>query len=429
MAMQEFSGFEYLLIDAANQFGLDKERFDSRLIWAWDAFDNLELLIPEAPKKTRPAFEKAVQVIRSVCNGNPTGHRMGMDAICSGMAIISALTGCIKGCEATGLISDVKSERPNAYTAVADAMARHLGGQQFVIDPDDVKKAVMTSLYGSKATPKRLFGNPDNPDEVTPELAAFYTAVSEVAPGASLFMDAALALWQPFALSHTWTLPDGHVSCVKVLETVEKRLRVDEMNGTSFTYRWTENIGQESGLSLVANITHSVDSYLLRTLIRHTNYDVKEFNLYRKLFSTDHVQQLPNDYQPTHKAINKTTQQMITLYARTGIADIRILESLSIPDISALSKQHINALLRIIERSLEHDPFEIIAVHDEFTSHVNNMNHTRNQYRHILADLAESNLLTSIFRQISGNSNGEYTKQEGWQSVSDLIRESNYALS
>lgn len=429
MAMQKFTGFEYLLIDAANQFGLDKERFDSRIIWAKSNFDQLELLIPECPKKTRPAFEKAVQVIRSVCNGKPTGHRMGMDAICSGMAIISALTGCAKGCEATGLISDEDSERPNAYTAVADAMSRHLGGQQFVVDPDDVKKAVMTSLYGSKATPKRLFGNPDNPDEVTPELAAFYAAVEEVAPGASLFMDAALALWQPFALSHTWTLPDGHISSVKVMEPVEKRLRVDELNGTSFTYRWKENIGQESGLSLVANITHSVDAYLLRTLIRRTNYDLKKFKMYRKLFSADQIQQLPDDHQPTHTATSKTTQQMITLYDRTGIADIRILDSLSIPDISALSKKHISALLRIIERSLEHEPFEIIAVHDEFTSHVNNMNYARNQYRHILADLAESNLLTDIFRQISGNSNGEYTKQEGWHRVPDLIRQSNYALS
>ena len=59
--MQKFSGFEYLLLDVAGQFGLDKEKFDDRLTWAKANYDQFELLISEAPVKTRPAYEKAVQ--------------------------------------------------------------------------------------------------------------------------------------------------------------------------------------------------------------------------------------------------------------------------------------------------------------------------------------------------------------------------------
>lgn len=426
--MQTFSGFEYLLIDAANQFGLDKEKFDSRLIWAKQNYDKLEYFIPEAPMKTRPAYEKAVQTIRSAAKGEPTGHRVGFDAICSGMQIMSALTNCEHGCEATGLISDEHSERPNAYTKVADAMAHHLSGAQVVVDAADVKAAVMTSLYGSKAVPRNLFGSPNPEDPPTPELLAFYAALMDVAPGASKLLDALLSLWQPFAPKHYWSLPDGHVASVKVMQKVEKRIRVDELNGTSFTYEWYENEGSETGLSLVANVVHSVDAYVLRTLVRRCMYDSMQIKCFHKEILEELLRrELGTSQQVMMLPISKKASNLITLFITTNIADISILNHITIRETRLLSTKHLEELLSIIQQMVIHEPFEVIAVHDEFTCHANNMNHLRNHYRHILADLAESTLLTHVFQQVSGLE-GTYTKEPS-NNLAQRIRQCNYALS
>lgn len=425
--MQTFSGFDYLLLDVAGQFGLDKEKFDDRLTWAKANYDQFELLISEAPVKTRPAYEKAVQTVRQAVKGEPVGHRVGMDAICSGMQIMSALTRCEKGCMATGLIDT--GVRPNAYTAVADRMAHYLAGQQMIVAPEDVKKAVMNSLYGSKATPRRLFGNPDPEAPPTPELIAFYSALGDVAPGASELMDQLLNLWQPFALKHEWVLPDGHVSSVKVMVAKEKRLRVEELNNASLTYIWRENEGTDFGLSLIANVTHSVDAYILRCLVRQCMYDKDLFITFKSKITADlNNRTLYNSEEPTHKPINTTAAYLQKRFEETQIADVLILDHLSYRDIESLSTKHLEKLLDVMNRSLEHEPFETICVHDEFTAHPNNLNYLRNHYRNILADLSESTLLTDVFQQISGLQ-GEYELQKSDKDITALIRQSNYSLS
>ena len=80
--MITFTGFEYLLIDAANNFGLDKLRFEDRIQWARDNLDHLEDLLDQA--ETKPLYLKAVMAIRKAQAGQPTGHLVAMDATCSG---------------------------------------------------------------------------------------------------------------------------------------------------------------------------------------------------------------------------------------------------------------------------------------------------------------------------------------------------------
>lgn len=424
--MQTFTGFEYLLIDAANQYGLDKENFKSRLIWAKTNYDQLELLIPDCPAKTRPAFEKVVQVIRKAAKGEAIGHRVGFDAICSGMQLMSAMTNCLSGATATGLVDPHR--RPNAYTEVGDAMSSYLQGEQIVVDAADVKQAVLTTLYGSKAVPKRLFGDPDPDAPATPELKAFYAAVREVAPGASMLMDDLLAVWQPFALKHEWTLPDNHLASVKVMQKVSKRLRVDELNNSSFTYEWYENCGAETGLSLVANVTHSVDAYVLRTLVRRCMYDPLKVDYFYDKCLTELVRrELGGQQETSFNPINKETKVLMTRFMETQLPDILIFDYIKGNELCLLDEHHISGLLRIMFEMRKHSPFEIICVHDEFTAHPNNVNELRNHYRHILADLAESTILSDIFSQITGT-DINYQKL-GHPDVADKIRGSNYALS
>ena len=48
MAMQLFSGKQYLQIDVANNFGLDKEDWDTRLDWFAQTEGDLEHLVKDA---------------------------------------------------------------------------------------------------------------------------------------------------------------------------------------------------------------------------------------------------------------------------------------------------------------------------------------------------------------------------------------------
>lgn len=249
MAMKMYSGFEYLLIDLANAYGHDKLLFDERIQWARDNMDQLEALADQA--ETKPLYIKALMAIRKAQAGLPTGHMVGVDGCCSGIQVMSVLTGCVAGATSTGLITPNK--RADAYyetTKIMNEILSGVGGSVSV-PRKKAKAALMTSFYGSKKTPKDLFG------EDTPELSAFYQAAQIIAPGAWELLQDLLASWQPYALEHSWKMPDGYDVRIKVMTKKEARIEVDELDHASFTYEFYENEGQKKGLSNAANVTHS----------------------------------------------------------------------------------------------------------------------------------------------------------------------------
>ncbi len=63
---------------------------------------------------------------------------------------------------------------------------------------------------------------------------------------------------------------------------------------------------------------------------------------------------------------------------------------------------------------------------DEFKCHPNHMNHLRQQYINVFADLAESNILSDILSQIHG-CKGTFPKLS--DNLGEITRGSNYALS
>ena len=80
--MLTFTGFEYLLIDCANHFGLDKLTFEARIGWGRTNLDQLESLTGEA--ESAYLYMKSVAAIRKAQKGIPTGHLVALDAVCSG---------------------------------------------------------------------------------------------------------------------------------------------------------------------------------------------------------------------------------------------------------------------------------------------------------------------------------------------------------
>lgn len=416
--MQHFTGYEYLQIDVANAFGLDKKLFPQRIAWATEHLDHLESLAEQA--ETPELYTKAVMALRDAEAGKAIGHRVGLDAICSGIQVMSALTGCEAGAKATGLIDT--GIRPDAYTTVTDTMNQilHSEGIKVDIPRKDAKQATMTSFYGSRKTPKDIFGVD------TPELSAFYMAIQSVAPGAWELLQELLGSWQPFALMHRWVLPDGFVARVKVMEKVEKRLEIDELDHATFTYEWYENTGTESGLSNVANVVHSVDAYLLRSLIRRCNYDPAATSWAIQYVFTELMQRDVYDQVALHPCgAPDEFQKYVERFEATNMVDAVIIPYLDAWTVRFLSTDHLRRLNVMMEEMLDHATFPIVSIHDDFTAHPNNLNVLRQQYINIFAEMAESTILDDIFQTLTGMQ-GHYTKLS--HNLSQQIRQAEYPL-
>jgi hypothetical protein len=406
--MRYYTAFEYLCIDVANQYGLDKELFETRIEWTLTRLWYLEILGDEREHwKEKPLYIKAVRALRDVQQGKPTGHMMGLDAVCSGLQLMSVLTGCKSGSTSTGLINPDK--RSDAYTDVLRVMQKILPGLPDA-ERQSIKDAAVAAFYGSKAEPERLFG------EDTPELKAFHLALYQVGPGACRLLQALLDSWQPYALEHSWVLPDNHHIHVKVMDLKTARIRIDELN-SSFTYEYSENTGTKRGLSNAANVIHSIDAYVLRCLVRRCSYDLGVVNQARLAIESELL---------SREVYGYTNKDLDERYTSTKMADVVVLDTLNTLTVAFYSTEHLLKLQSITSQMLEHKPFDVITVHDDFKCHPNYVNHMRWHYKEILADLADSTILDDIFSNLYEKA-ATYPKLT--EDLGNQIRLSNYSLS
>ncbi len=137
--MKSYTGAQYLMIDAATQYGLSKQTFEQRIEWTKANLNNLESELPNAKEKA--LYLKAVYAIRDAQAGIATGHLVGLDASSSGLQIMSACMGCETGALNTGLIDP--NTMPDAYTTCTDTMNDLLTTAISVLR-DDAKQAIMT---------------------------------------------------------------------------------------------------------------------------------------------------------------------------------------------------------------------------------------------------------------------------------------------
>lgn len=255
--MQTFTGQQYLDIDIANCFGLDRLSWNERLFWVDNNRPDLEDLAKQA--KYPILFRKAVRALRSVNMGFSTNHIMGLDATASGLQIMGALSGCKSTCKAVNLIDTGK--RQDVYTAMADHMAEITGKK---IKREKIKPVVMTVFYGSTMMPINAFGEGK-------KLVAFYDTIREHLTGAYELMLLIQDHWNPRAKYYQWTLPDGHTARVPVTFVDQKNIEVDEHKHMRFEYRAEVVKSQPQGRSLAANIVHSIDGWVVREMVAAAN--------------------------------------------------------------------------------------------------------------------------------------------------------------
>ena len=137
--MMQFSGKQYLQMDVASKFGLDKENWDVRLAWFHENEHRLEELVSQADEQA--GFLAGVMAYRKAKSGKATGYTISLDATSSGIQILSVLAGCEKSARTCNLINT--GNREDAYTIVYNSMNRELGANGYAVR-DKVKIAVMT---------------------------------------------------------------------------------------------------------------------------------------------------------------------------------------------------------------------------------------------------------------------------------------------
>lgn len=257
--MKQFSSEDYIKIAIANTYGLDRMDWDKRLNWFNAIFnslygganihrvDKLHMFEDAFVEKAKEPmmFRKACQALRDFYSNTSSGYFMMLDATASGLQILACLIGCHDTARNTNLLG---GSRVDVYEMVAKGMSEYLGD---LVSREDVKRPVMVTFYGSKAQPKALFG------EDTPELKAFYEILEKELGGAVEAMNDIQSCWNPNVLVHEWTLPDGHTAYVPVLEAVDKKIEIDELEHRSFTHRAYINKESTYGISLAANVVHS----------------------------------------------------------------------------------------------------------------------------------------------------------------------------
>lgn len=381
---QQFTGLQYLHMDIANHFGLDKEDWDVRLAWFYNHEDKLEYLLDKADSPAQ--YFAAVQAWRATQRKEPVGYAIALDATASGMQILACLTGDRRAAELCNVVNVGK--RMDAYTAVYQKMLAKVG-QQGRVTRDMVKTAVMTALYNSEAEPKRVFGT-------GALLTKFYETMEEEAPAVWELNKYYKAIWDSTRSTYSWVLPDNFHVHVKVINEVTETVL---FNGKHYDVVTKHHAPTAEGRSLSANTTHSIDGMIVREIGRRCNYNPNQVAKVELLLTNPEIWNNPTEY-PT----DEQTQLLETLlghFEQTGYLSARILDCIHYDNVHLMDFSARHFTLELI-KSLPARPFQVFSIHDCFRCPANYGNDLRQQYRLQLHLIAKSKLLSSILSQLLG---------------------------
>lgn len=416
MAFQTFTPMQYLKIDVASNFGLDKEDWQPRLDWFEAHQSQLEEIVQITDQKTlknhplvkeadSPAlFYAGIMAWAQARRGEAISYPISLDATASGAQLLALMIGCDKSAKHCNVID--AGSRKDLYTDAYALMQGRMGTSAGTITRAQVKEAVMPGFYGSKASPKNVFGEGE-------QLEIFYQTMQEDFPGIWELIQALLQLWQPDVLSHDWVLPDNFHVKTKVMDDREEWIQF-----LNAPIKVTTKVNQpmEEGRALVANITHGVDGMVVREMGHRCNYDVDKLLILMELLTTEIA------YRPLlNRPQDVLVQKLWDHYQRTGFLSARILELLDADNLLLVDREVIRQMIA----TLPDVPFEILSVHDCFRCLPNYGNDLRRQYNQILHDLAKSDILSDIVNQISKH----HVPVTKYADFSAQVVDANYMLS
>lgn len=405
--MQLLTAREYLKVDIANNYGLDKKTWDERIAWFDENEANLLNLVDEAEESA--LFYAGVNAWKDMKAGKPIGYTVALDATSSGLQLLACLTGDRSAAELCNVVNYMgengKPLRRDAYTVIYHKMLDILG-EASRIKRSDTKQAVMTAFYGSEAKPKEVFGEGIR-------LKTFENVMETVASGPWALNKFLLQCGNPDANRYIWVLPDNFHAVIKVMV-----LEVQTVNflGKPFDITRMVQGTEEKTRMLSANITHSIDGMVVREMLRRCNFDPKLVAYVRELCDIG-----PSEY-PVIEGNQEKTMEIWNHYERSGFLSLSILDFLDPNTIALVDRQVVADMIDTMPKK----PFPVMTVHDCFRCHPNYGNDLRRQYNQILSDIAKSDLLGFILSQVLGQ---EFSAGKLDDSLWQDILETDYALS
>lgn len=351
--MQVLTPTDFLKIECANTYGLDKLSWNDRIAWFDDITEPKDK--PENPAQYYAANYQYQQAILGI----PTNATVTLDATCSVIQFISVLMGDKKAASICNLIDT--GSREDAYTII------HNATRLPNISRSQCKKAIMTSSYGGVTDALEIYGD---------ALYVFYSAMKICVPSVLPYVHLLNNCWNPQATDHSWTMPDGFnvvlSSEEKITETVifmGELLEIQHIiNAPSKWYK---------ARRLASGLVHSIDALVVREMVARCSFAGKHFK-------QDKAMESKLDY----------------LAEQTGFKSARILYY---RDDSS-------------QFALPFKPFDILTVHDSFRVHVNYAQDLREQYNQLLYEIANSNLLAWIISNITNTEMPKPKKKAEWYS-------------
>jgi hypothetical protein len=397
--MDQFTPLQYLQIDVASAFGLDRSDWSERLSWFAQNEHQLGAIVNQA--KEPALFFAAAEAYATTLRGQPTGHMVSLDATASGIQILSLLAGDESAARHCNVLNT--GHRQDAYTNI-DTLMRQVCNFAHV-DRKDSKFALMTVLYGSEAVPKNVFGE-------GALLDLFETISERELPGVWALNKAMLRLWNPNALKYAWHLPDNFHVETKVMGGLIHRVN---FMGQPTDVHTRVNQPQPEGRSIGANLTHSIDGLIVREMGRRCSYDPA---VIAEVKTALHAGR--GFGHNRHK-----DKQLATLWSHfkaSGWLSARIFDYIDMENVGIVDRDRVFELIA----TLPAKPFSMLANHDCFRVHPNHAGDLRRQYNRQLAELNESTMLNFLCSQILGV---EVKTDKQAMLNSSGILESNYALS
>lgn len=406
--MQLFTAKQYLKIDIANSYGLDKLTWDERLEW-FDAHESN--LLSQLSEAENPALYYAgVKAWEDAKAGRASGYPISLDATSSGIQILSVLTGDTKAAELSNVIQNPQKKRVDAYQALYELMLKRVGGGTR-ISRSDLKQSIMTAFYGSEAVPKEIF-------KEGKLLQAFFETLEEETPHIWELNKAFLKLWDPQAYQYSWVMPDNFHVQIKVKDRIQEDVK---FMGNDFAIYRKVNMPTEKGRSIGANVTHSLDGMIVRELVRRCDHDPQQRERVQQLI-IDQMNGIPVTRDESSEDAHMV-QVLWDLYTDSGYLSARILDYLTPGNLHLINTDPLQDLLD----SLPQKPFKIIPIHDCFRVHPNYGNDLRKQYNLQLSLIAQSNMLQYVLSQLL-KKHVTINKQSGSTFPEEILR-ADYALS
>jgi hypothetical protein len=223
-------------------------------------------------------------------------------------------------------------------------------------------------------------------------------------------------MWNPKWESYGWIMPDNFHVNIKV-EGIDKETIYINYEPIEITYKVQKP--QKNGRSISANITHAVDSLIVREMVRRCMFDSSRI---------DYVTKVCINYikygrikQREERSRDNLLKGLWKHYQESGFLSARVLELIDSYNIQLIDPKKVIQLIG----TLPEKPFDIIPTHDCFRCHPNYGNDVRQQYINILAELHQSDLLQYILRQLTDSN---ITVYKGADFTVDILN-SEYALS